>query len=79
MATTAEEPLAVRSAPLFGPLVAADSEAHTARLGLAFWQMDTFADLQAAQGINGRVDPTDLAIVDLTDDERAAFLATLNA
>jgi hypothetical protein len=79
MATTTEQLLALRSEPLVGMLVEADSEAHTARLRLAFWQMDTFADLQAAQGINGRVDPTDLAIVDLTDDERAAFLATLNA
>jgi hypothetical protein len=42
-----------------------------------FWHSDTFADLKAAQGKTGRVDPTDLAISDLTDDERAAFLAAL--
>jgi hypothetical protein len=44
----------------------------------SFWHPETFADLQAAQGTTGRVDPADLAIVDLTDDERAAFLAALD-
>jgi hypothetical protein len=77
MAPTAEQLLALRSAPLFGLLVEAGFEANTA--SLAFWQVESFADLQAAQGVDGRVDPTDLAIVDLTDDERVAFLATLNA
>jgi hypothetical protein len=42
-----------------------------------FWQSHTFAELQAEQGISGRIDPADLAISDLTDDERAAFLAAL--
>jgi hypothetical protein len=45
--------------------------------GDAFWQSPTFAELQAGQGTTGRVDPDDLGISDLTDDERAAFLAAL--
>lgn len=36
----------------------------------------TFAELQEAQGTTGRVDPADLAIPDLTDQERAAFTMT---
>jgi hypothetical protein len=43
----------------------------------SFWQLQTFADLQAAQGTTGRVDPASLGITGLTDDERAAFLAAL--
>jgi hypothetical protein len=43
----------------------------------SFWQLQTFAGLQAAQGTTGRVDPANLGISDLTDDERAAFLAAL--
>ena len=43
----------------------------------SFWRREAFADLQAAQGTTGRVNPADLAIGDLTDDERAAFLAAL--
>jgi hypothetical protein len=43
----------------------------------AFWQRETFADLQAVQGTTGRVDPNNIGISDLTDDERAAFLAAL--
>ncbi|MGC5019979.1 hypothetical protein [Micromonospora sp. DT47] len=43
----------------------------------SFWESHTFAGLQAAQGITGRVDPAALGITDLTDDERAAFLAAL--
>jgi hypothetical protein len=42
-----------------------------------FWRVKTFADLQLAQGTTGFVDPVDLAIPDLTDDEQAAFLAGL--
>ena len=37
-------------------------------------QRTTFADLQAAQGTTGRVDPADLAIDGLTDEEREAFI-----
>ncbi len=43
----------------------------------AFWQAFAFADLQADQGTAGLVDPETLGIADLTDDERAAFLAAL--
>jgi hypothetical protein len=43
----------------------------------SFWQAGTFAGLQAAQHTTGQVNPDDLAIDDLTDDERAAFLAAL--
>ena len=42
-----------------------------------FWQPQTFAGLQAAQNVSGRVDPGSLGISDLTDDERVAFLAAL--
>jgi hypothetical protein len=35
----------------------------------------TFADLQAEQGVTGMVDPESLAIGDLSDEERAAFVA----
>jgi hypothetical protein len=47
--------------------------------GESFWHPQSFADLQASQGTTGRVDPADLAIEELTDDERAAFLAALDA
>lgn len=43
----------------------------------SYRQPQTFAGLQAEQGTSGRVDPADLGISDLTDDERAAFLAAL--
>jgi hypothetical protein len=43
----------------------------------AFWQPVNFADLQAEQGTTGRVDPEELGIGTLTDDERAALLAAL--
>jgi hypothetical protein len=45
----------------------------------AFWRSESFATLQAAQGRTGHVDPTALAINDLTDRERADFLAALDA
>lgn len=45
----------------------------------AFWRSESFATLQAAQGTTGHVDPAALAINDLTDRERADFLAALNA
>jgi hypothetical protein len=34
-----------------------------------FWQVDSFADLQVAQGTSGHVDVADIATTDLTDDE----------
>lgn len=43
----------------------------------AFWRSDSFADLQAVQGVTGMVIPADVAIRDLTPAERAAFLADL--
>ena len=43
----------------------------------AFWQTRTFSELQAVQGASGRVLPTDLAILDLTDEERTSFLSEL--
>ena len=43
----------------------------------SFWRVDTFTSLQASQRTTGLVDPDDLAIAELTDDERAAFLAAL--
>ena len=42
-----------------------------------FWLPLDFADLQDQLNTTGRVDPDDLAIDDLTDDERTAFLAAL--
>lgn len=45
--------------------------------GESFWQPRSFSDLQAMQGVTGRVDPASLAIEELTTDERAAFLAAL--
>ena len=36
------------------------------------------ARYNVGEGITGRVDPDDLETTDLTDDERAAFLAALN-
>lgn len=39
-----------------------------------FWQPKTFAALQAAQQTSGRLEPTALAIDDLSEEERAAFL-----
>jgi hypothetical protein len=44
----------------------------------SFWQQQTFEELQSAQGITGRLDPRALGIPDLTDDERAAFLAAIS-
>lgn len=44
----------------------------------SFWRVRSFAELQAEQGVTGRVDPDSLEIDDLTDDERAAFLAAIN-
>jgi hypothetical protein len=43
----------------------------------SFWRSTSFSELQAEQQTTGRVDPTDLAMPELTDDERAAFLAAL--
>lgn len=43
----------------------------------SYWELQTFAGLQSAQGVTGRVDPDELGITDLTDQERAAFLAAL--
>lgn len=43
----------------------------------AFWQPLDFTELQNDQDTTGRVDPDDLAIGDLTEDERRAFLAAL--
>ncbi|MFF0654942.1 hypothetical protein [Micromonospora tulbaghiae] len=43
----------------------------------SFWESQTFSELQAAQGTTGRVDAGALGMADLTDDERAAFLAAL--
>lgn len=43
----------------------------------SFWESQTFAELQAAQGTTGRVDAAALGMTDLTNDERAAFLAAL--
>lgn len=43
----------------------------------SFWHQQTFEELQGAQGITGRLDPRALGIPDLTDDERAAFLAAI--
>jgi len=43
--------------------------------GEAFWRAKTFAELQADQRTTGLVDPADLAISDLTDEERVAFLS----
>lgn len=42
-----------------------------------FWESKTFAQLQAEQGTAAAVEPHTLVIPDLTDDERAAFLAGL--
>lgn len=47
--------------------------------GEAFWQPNTFSRLQAAQGTRGLVYPAELAIADLSDDERSAFLAGLSS
>ena len=41
----------------------------------SFWDSPTFAELQDAQGTTGQLAVSDLAITDLTDDERAAFFA----
>ena len=41
----------------------------------SFWHSPTFAQLQEVQGTTGHVVASGLAITDLTDDERAAFLA----
>jgi len=41
----------------------------------AFWQPKTFAGLQMRQGTTGRINPADMAIPGLSDEERAAFLA----
>jgi hypothetical protein len=41
----------------------------------SFWDSPTFAELQDAQGTTGQLAVSGLAITDLTDDERAAFLA----
>ena len=43
--------------------------------GESFWRPRTFSELQTEQGVTGRVDIADLAISDLTDEERAAFLS----
>ncbi|MFD6692075.1 hypothetical protein [Micromonospora aurantiaca (nom. illeg.)] len=43
----------------------------------SFWESQSFAELQAAQGTTGRVDAAALGMTDLTNDERAAFLAAL--
>jgi hypothetical protein len=43
--------------------------------GEAFWRVKTFAELQADQRTTGLADPADLAISDLTEEERAAFLS----
>jgi hypothetical protein len=43
----------------------------------AFWQAQTFAELQAEQGTTGRINPDDLALDDLSDDDRAAFVAAV--
>jgi hypothetical protein len=40
-----------------------------------FWQPLDFEALQNEQGTTGHVEPNELEILDLTDDERAAFLA----
>jgi hypothetical protein len=40
-----------------------------------FWQPLDFEALQNEQGTTGLVEPNELEILDLTDDERAAFLA----
>lgn len=40
----------------------------------AFWRPNTFAALQAAQQTSGRLEPTSLAVDDLSDEERVAFL-----
>ncbi len=39
----------------------------------------TFADLQREQGTSGLVDPADLAIPDLTEQEKDAFAGTVEA
>jgi hypothetical protein len=43
----------------------------------AFWRSPSFAELQAGQGTTGMVDPNQLALEELSDDERVAFLADL--
>ncbi|MFV2105654.1 MULTISPECIES: hypothetical protein [unclassified Micromonospora] len=43
----------------------------------SFWEPQTFAGLQTAQGTDGWVNAAELGMTDLTDDERAAFLAAL--
>lgn len=43
----------------------------------AFWRSPTFAELQEEQRTTGHVDPGDLKVSGLSDDERAAFLAAL--
>lgn len=43
----------------------------------SFWQPVSFTALQETQGTTGRFDPSDLAITDLTDEERHEFLAAL--
>lgn len=43
----------------------------------SFWRPLTFSELQTTQGTSGRVGPKGLALNDLSDDERAAFLAAL--
>jgi hypothetical protein len=45
----------------------------------AFWRAESFAAIQEAQGTAGEVDPAGLAINDLSDRDRADFLAALSA
>lgn len=44
----------------------------------AFWRSHTIAELQEEQGTTGQVDPADMALTDLSDSEREAFIAELD-
>lgn len=43
----------------------------------SFWRTESFAQLQESQGTTGHLDPRELALPDLTDRDRADFLAAL--
>lgn len=73
-----EEP---RCSECDGPLVQCEHCKRWARCGLATCSKhaedgpQSFEDLQRAQGVTGLVDPAALAVPDLTDEEREAFIA----
>lgn len=50
-------------------------ESRSAEKADSFRESDSFQVLQADQGTSGMVDPHEIGIEGLTEDERAAFLA----